>query len=318
MWKHACLISIALIIGQNVGGFAAEAPIGFQEKPAKVEIVVSGQPVATYVYQDEATLRPYFSNVHTPGNIRVTREHPIDVGSDGGDHGTMHPGVWLAFGDINGADFWRNRAQVVHAGFVEKPHVKNGRGVFSVKNEYRHDGKLICTETCRYTIVSQEGGYLLTSDSTFANDDGPFAFGDQEELGFGVRVNRKLRVKGGNGHILNADGQKDEKQVWGKATDWCDYSGTIDGRHVGLTVMPHPDNFRGSWFHVRDYGLMLANPFGRNALTGGDKSSVAVKPGETLRLRFGVFVHDAPSSEEYDPAAVYREYLEETESPDAL
>lgn len=317
MWKPTSALSMVLILSQCGGAFAAESTVGFQEKPGQVNVLISGQPALTYVYQDDATLRPYFSNIHTPGNIRVTRKHPVDPESEGGDHGTMHPGIWLAFGDINGADFWRNRAQVVHAGFVEKPHVKNGRGMFAVKNEYRHDGKLICTETCHYTIVPQDDGYLLASDSTFANDDGPFTFGDQEELGFGIRVNRKLRVKGGNGHILNADGYKDEKQVWGKATDWCDYSGTINDRHVGLTVMPHPDNFRRSWFHVRDYGLMLANPFGRKALTGGDKSSVAVKPGETLRLRFGVFIHDAPSAEEYSPADAYRDYLDETQSPNA-
>jgi len=315
MCKFIFAISTALFLADHAGLLAAEPPIRFQERPGRIEIALSGQPIATYVYQDAETLRPYFSNVHTPDNIRVTREHPVAADSDGGDHGTMHPGIWLAFGDINGADFWRNRAQVVHAGFVEKPHVKNGRGTFTVKNEYRHDGKLICNETCRYTIVPGDGGYLLTSDSTFSNDDAPFAFGDQEELGFGVRVNRKLRVKGGNGRILNADGRVNEKQVWGKATDWCDYSGTIDGRFVGLTVMPHRDNFRRSWFHVRDYGLMLANPFGRNALTGGEKSSVAVKPGETLRLRFGVFVHDDPSAEKYDPAAAYREYVKESQSP---
>ena len=29
------------------------------------------------------------------------------------DHPTMHPGLWLAFGDINGADFWRNKGRVL-------------------------------------------------------------------------------------------------------------------------------------------------------------------------------------------------------------
>ncbi len=313
MSKAAWAIGVAIVLTAAPSLHAADTMIEFEEHPGRIEIAVSGQRVASYVYDDPQTLRPYFSNVHTRDNIRVTRAHPVDPDSEGGDHGTMHPGIWLAFGDISGADFWRNRAQVVHAGFVEKPRVKAGRGTFTVKNEYRHDGKLICTETCRYTIVPADNGFLLTSDSTFSNDDAGFAFGDQEELGFGVRVNRKLRVKGGNGRILNADGQMNEKQVWGQATDWCDYSGTIDDRFVGLTVMPHPDNFRRSWFHVRDYGLMLANPFGRQALTGGEKSTVTVKSGETLRLRFGVFIHSDPGTKNYDPAAAYRDYIKESQ-----
>ncbi len=291
----------------------AEEEIAFDSQPGRIEISIGGQPFASYVYDDKLVLQPYFSNVHAPGGIRVTRKHPAQSEEEGGDHGTMHPGIWLAFGDINGADFWRNKAKVVHAGFVEQPQVKNGRGSFAVKNEYRHEEKLICTEICRYSIVPSNGGYLLTSDSTFSNDDAAFAFGDQEELGLGVRVNRKLRVKGGNGRILNAEGLKDEEQVWGQATDWCDYSGTIEGQSVGLTVMPHPDNFRRSWFHVRDYGLMLANPFGRKALTGGEKSSIPVKPGESLRLRFGVFVHGTKASEKFDPVEAYRVYQTEAQ-----
>lgn len=36
---------------------------------------------------------------------------------------------------------------------------------------------------------------------------------------------------------------------------------------------------------------MVANPFGRQALTKKEKSRVVVEPGQSLRLRFGVLVH---------------------------
>lgn len=294
---------LLLVCGRSL--FAGEGgEIQFVEQPGQVAISIGGQPFATYVYRDEQTLRPYFSNVNAPGGVRVTRKHPVEKGSEGGDHGTMHPGIWLAFGDISGADFWRNRAQVVHVDFAEKPHVADGRGTFAVRNEYRDGDRLICRELCRYTLIPGEKGYLLISDSTFTADDKPFTFGDQEELGLGVRVRRGIRVKGGNGRILNADGLKNEKQVWGRATDWCDYSGMVDGQAVGITLMPDPKNFRRSWYHVRDYGLMLANPFGRHALTGGEKSAVTIKPGENFRLRFGVYVHAGG-----EPGGAYGRFL---------
>jgi len=311
MRSRAILWSLALCVSclAEVQAAGKGERVRFETTDGRVEIFVEGTRFATYVYEDEKTLRPYFANVQAPGGIRVTRKHPADEKAEGGDHSTMHPGIWLAFGDISGADFWRNRAQVTHAGFQEKPQMDREGGRFTVRNEYRAQDRLICRETCAYTVRPVEQGILLTSDSTFENPEAPFTFGDQEELGMGARVNRALRVKGGNGRILNAEGKVNEKQVWGQASDWCDYSGTIDGSYVGMTLMPHPQNFRPSWFHVRDYGLMLANPFGRKALTGGEKSAVTVKPGESLRLRFAVLTHAEKNAENFDPSAVYRVYI---------
>ena len=58
-----------------------------------------------------------------------------------------------------------------------------------------------------------------------------------------------------------------------------------------MTIFCHPENFRPSWFHARDYGLLAANPFGRAAFNKGEPSKVVVKPGESLRLRYGMLVH---------------------------
>jgi hypothetical protein len=123
-------------------------------------------------------------------------------------------------------------------------------------------------------------------------------------MGLGVRVATPLTVKRG-GQILNSDGRKNERQVWGKQADWCDYGGVIDGEPAGVTLMPDPKNFRRCWFHARDYGVLVANPFGRNAFTRGEKSKVVVRKGETFRLRFGVLVH----SGETDVAAAYKAWL---------
>lgn len=75
--------------------------------------------------------------------------------------------------------------------------------------------------------------------------------------------------------------------------------------------MPHPDNFRPSWFHNRDYGLMVANPFGRKSMNQGEPSRVVVKSGERLRLRFGVLLHSATTAQDLDLAAAYRDFVSE-------
>ena len=46
----------------------------------------------------------------------------------------MHPGVWLAFGDVNGEDFWRNKWRIEHAAFVAEPSLVQGRLVFATRS----------------------------------------------------------------------------------------------------------------------------------------------------------------------------------------
>ena len=56
--------------------------------------------------------------------------------------------------------------------------------------------------------------------------------------------------------------------------------------------MANSTNFRESWWHNRDYGVFVANPFGRQAMKQGARSEITVAQGETLRIRFGALVHD--------------------------
>jgi hypothetical protein len=156
-------------------------------------------------------------------------------------------------------------------------------------------------------------------DSTFSSKQ-DFAFGDQEEMGVGFRVATSIRVgasgKGnlppGSGTILDSQGRKDESEVWGNAAEWCDYSGTIAGQHVGLTIFCHPKNFRPSWYHARDYGLLQANPFGRQAFGKGEKSTIVVRPAETLRLRFGILIHSGPAGSQPDLPSAYQDYVRQS------
>jgi hypothetical protein len=119
-----------------------------------------------------------------------------------------------------------------------------------------------------------------------------------------------LIVKNG-GAIRASTGEKNEKKVRGRSAPWCDFSGVIDGKRAGVTLMADPKNFRPSWYHARDYGLLVVNSFGRRALTGGDASRVTVKRGETLRLRFGVLLHSAKASEPVMIESAYRDFLQQ-------
>jgi methane monooxygenase PmoA-like len=172
------------------------------------------------------------------------------------------------------------------------------------------DAKMICREICRIRFQHRPGGWRLLWDSTFSSDQGVFSFGDQEEMGLGVRVATPLTVKQG-GAILNSSDGKNERGTWGKTADWLDYLGKVEGNVVGIMLMADPANFRPSWFHSRDYGLVVANPFGRNAFTKGEKSLVVVKPDERFRLRYGLLIHESPPGRPLNREAAYQAFLDE-------
>ena len=312
MNHHRLLASIILVV--TAASLAANrlivaADFAVQQEADRVIITDGGRPVATYVFRDDKILRPYFAHVHAPGGIQVTRNHPPLPNVDATDHDTMHPGVWLALGDLCGHDFWRNKASIVHERFSESPTVRDGRVTFTAENAFQADhGKEVCKQTSRLTLAARPAGYLLIWEAIFRSEQGEIVFGDQEEMGLGIRVATPIAVRQG-GTIVDAMGRRNEREVWGNAADWCDYSGPIDGRHAGITMMCDPQNFRPSWLHARDYGALVVNPFGQQAFHKGPASKVVVKPGESFRLRYGVLLHAGPKDDSPDISAAFGDFV---------
>ena len=189
---------VAMAVLGCSAGFAADSPpvVAFQQKAGHLFITIGGQPFATYIYGDPVITRPHFAHVQTPCGIQATRNQPPQA-DDPKDHPTFHPGIWLAFGDINGNDYWRLKAKVEHEMFVQQPVGGPGKGTFTVRNYYMStDGKdRVCVELAKYTILVRPSGYLLVWNSTFSSDAHDFTFGDQEEFGLGIRVNTKISVR---------------------------------------------------------------------------------------------------------------------------
>ncbi|PAW86966.1 MAG: hypothetical protein B9S33_07105 [Pedosphaera sp. Tous-C6FEB] len=294
-WRDESTRWLALVCGWLflAAVTSAAQDFAFTEQPDRLVITHGARPVAHFVFKDAAILRPYFTHVHAPDGSQVTRTHPPVAGKDAVDHATMHPGVWLAFGDVGGNDFWRNRAVMRHERFTAAPVVKAGQLTFATETSLlaTNDTKL-ATLGSRFVVSRVGEGFLLTWEASFTPVVDGFAFGDQEEMGFGVRVATDLTEKKG-GVITSSSGATTAKGTWGKTANWCDYSGVLGDRRVGITVLADAKNFRLCWFHNRDYGLMVANPFGEKAFTKGAPSRVAVAKGEAFRLRFGAWIHSS-------------------------
>jgi len=304
--------------GDDEDGDDDDGPVvGFKYVPTGMQITIGGKPFASYYTASTKIPRPYFANVKSPSGVQVSRNHPPIEGKDSMDHDTFHPGIWLTFAGINGNDYWRLKQRTEHEMYIGTPKSGPGKGTFTVSNFYLDSidtsGNRIAHEVCKYTILARPNYNLLIYDSTISSDEHELRFGDDEEYGLGIRVQTPIEERYG-GQILNADGLKGEKgpnNAYGKASDWCDYSGMMDGTFIGMTVMPDPKNFRRSWYHVRDYGLIAANLFGSKKVAGLERNDVVVKKGEKFHLGFGVAIYSAPDQSKVDRNAMYKDYLKQ-------
>jgi hypothetical protein len=153
------------------------------------------------------------------------------------------------------------------------------------------------------TLKPVAGGRLIILEIDLKASFCPITFGDTKEGSMGVRVNDQIRLSapGSKGKLVNADGKSGEKEVWGMLSDWCDYSGEIDGKVAGIAIFDAPTNKPRAAWHARGYGLMAANPFGR-AESGfparkGEKDLVKLAKGEHLKLRYGIYLHAGDAKE---------------------
>src|SRR5204862_6212148 len=121
----------------------------------------------------------------------------------------------------------------------------------------------------------------------------------------------RLKGKVGHGHVINSNGVRDG-ETWGKRADWCDYYGPVDGKIVGVAIFDHPQNPRHpTWWHVRDYGLFAANPFGQHDfenLSDKHAGDLIVHAGESITFKYRFYLHAGTDQDAAIPAR-YTEYV---------
>ena len=125
----------------------------------------------------------------------------------------------------------------------------------------------------------------------------------------------KFNVGKPTGHIVQSTGVRDA-DTWGKRAEWCDYYGPVNGKIVGVAIFDHPQNPRHpTWWHVRDYGLFAANPFGvhdfekKPAGTG----NLNVSAGKSVTFRYRFYIHRG-DEKEGRVAQYYQEYTKSSKT----
>jgi len=274
--------------------FARAADVSIEKGENTLDFKIGTETVAKYQVSGTVQLekgegtkplaKPFLWPVFAPSGVPVTRAWPMDrSGPDKTDH-FHQKSVWFCHGDVipegvdlkgkHAVDFWSEgpgHGRIVNV--KGKAPAKPSDGVASVTtwNEWRTaEGENILDEERTIAFREVAGGRLFSFECKLTASVCPIAFGDTKEGSFGVRVNDAMRTEIATGGTVTAsDGtaaaapMKDNLPMWGKVSDWHDYSGTVNGKQAGIAIFDHPSNPSRAAWHTRAYGLMAANPFGR-------------------------------------------------------
>jgi len=284
-----------------------------QEKTLRVDI--NGKLFTEYCFKDVP--RPYFYPVIGPTGEPIIRHWPMKEGKDEAQDHVHHRSLWFTHGEINGHDFWGEggkSGKIVHDKFLKVTYGRD-MGVIQANNKYvARDGQVICTDTRThrfYPPVAEPDGQIMDFEITIHASQGKVVMGDTKEGSMAIRLAPTMRLKGkvGKGHILNSEGQRDG-QTWGKRAAWCDYYGPVEDQIVGVAIFDHPQNPKHpTWWHVRDYGLFAANPFGVHDFEKKPEGTgdITIPAGENLTFKYRFYFHKGDTNQA-KVAEHYREY----------
>jgi len=281
-----------------------------------VAITVDGAPFTVYDTTTGPT-KPYFHPLLAPGGQRLTRQWPMaEVPGEERDH-VHHRGLWFTHGDVNGVDFWTETGKcgkTVHTRYDEVISGPVFGGFRSATDWVGPDGKRLATDTREVTVFRTAEGRLMDVTIVLRASEGALRLGDTKEGTFALRVAETMRVRGGEGkgHIETSTGLKDGA-AWGKRAEWVDYYGPVGGQTVGIAIFDHPQNLRHpTYWHVRDYGLFAANPFGLHDFDRGQPvhaGDVSLPPTGVMTFRYRLYLHEGTTAEA-DVAGAWSAYVD--------
>jgi hypothetical protein len=285
-------------------------PVKITQGEKVLEVQIGGKPFTTYHFADDLVrpfVRPFFWPVRTADGVEVTSDQlqAKDAKGKPADH-PHHRSIWVAHGDVNGIDHWS---------FQQKPAPPKQRHVRFDKVDVDGfvesliwddlAGQPLLTEarTVRF-IAYADGARGIDVTVALTAASAEVTLGDTKEAGLcAVRVAKQISdkpmlINSAGGRATNA--KEEAAQIWGKPADWCDESGSIDGRPYGIAIFDHPTNPRHpTTWHARTYGLVAPNEFGlhdfdKTQPTGAGDFKIA--NGQSATFRYRVILHEGDAS----------------------
>jgi len=263
------------------------SPITITREPDGVRVEIGGRLFTRYRLTQpdgQPLVRPFLYPVLLDGAEMTSDQTMIP----GGDH-PHHRSIWVAHGEVNGVDHWAGKA-------VQRPRGEIGIAGDTLSHELVWEGTngepiLVEHRTLRF-LELPGGNRAIDLTVTLSPAGTRVVLGDVKDAGLcSVRVAAEISAKP---VITNSAGAEGESKCRKAPAEWCDISGTVAGKPCGIAVLDHPENPRfPTWWHVRAYGLLAANPFGLTEFKKAPKGTgdMVIEPGKAGTFRYRVVVH---------------------------
>jgi hypothetical protein len=275
----------------------AEDQVTLKAESNRIAVSIDGKPFTDYWFgtrSDRPYVRPFFYPVMAADGTPVTEDH---YGQKEHPH---HQSLWVGHGEVNGADHWALSGEKT----PKQRHLKfdqvSGDTIVEALEWEGKDHQPILHErrTMRFMAFPDKSrGIEFTLE--FTPTEGPVTFADTKEAGL-VAIRMNDQIPKNKAVLTNSTGAHGEKATWGKPADWCDISGKIDGKEYGIAAFDSPQNpLHPQQWHVREYGLLAANPFGLSYYDRKVKKHTGdfvMPPGKTVTFRYLVVVHEGDAA----------------------
>ncbi len=259
------------------------AQVRFNVLKDSVAIQIAGKPFSMLHFGQEAR-KPYLHPLLTVsgGPDPVTRGYPVDpLPGDSRNH-PNHRGLFIGAEEVNGQDFLDNEPNVKTPdkgtiAFQKLLEVKEGEesGTLSFLAHWIHNnGTLLLVERRTMIFYGKNKNVRMFDIDTELEAKESITINDHQSAFLALRLGLGFDTHY-DGFVVNSSGGVNEEGVRGRRSPWLVYFGTTSGEgRVAVAIFDHPGNLNyPSRWQVRDYGLMMANPFGGKIFAKFDPSA---------------------------------------------
>jgi len=295
------------------------------ETDKRVDVMVDGKLFTSYCWPVNV-MKPILHPVMTSTGIEITRGYPLKPRPGERIDHPHQIGVCFSYGNVNGYDFWNNSTAIPaekKGGYgtikhmsVDKLSNGNGEGsMLTTESWIDPSGKELLAEKSEYHFIAKGSARIIDRIITLTASDLDISMKDTKEGGLGIRVARQLELpsqeelvlvdangnpttvkkmsnEGITGNYRSSEGITGDA-VYGTRGKWVDLYGKIGDEKVSVVMIDHPKNpGYPTYWHARGYGLLLANPLGASAYTGGKNvMNFSIPAGKSATFRFRLVVN---------------------------
>lgn len=253
----------------------------------RIDVIIDGQFFTSYHFAENEKY-PFFFPVNGPSGALVT---------------SMRNGIYphhssLFFGcdRVNGGNYWQeglDRGQIVSLRADIEQEKENEVTIFN-ECVWTRPGANAPIKDFRVIKISTtaDGAYQIDFDVSMEMLEDVTIEKTNHSL-FSARMDQDLNVING-GTMINAEGDRGEKETFGKPSSWIDFYGNRGEGVEGLALMQHPSNdwYPSPWF-TRDYGFISPTPM----YWPENEKGTQLKKGASINLKYRVIVHQGDHQE---------------------